>query len=92
MLAALSELHPLLSDKRVDWRSVAANFCFSVGIIGVLARAASMCSIVLLSFLPYSPVFAMAYLYSLIESCPGVPLNPPHSPAVLGLPFRSLTV
>lgn len=60
----------VVDDKRnVIWSAVAANFVFSVGIIGVAARLASMGSIVLVSFLPLSPVSLMADVYSCITSC-----------------------
>lgn len=49
---------------RIVWQAVVANFVFSVGIVGVAARVASMASIFLLGFIPLSPIYPMAYMYT----------------------------
>lgn len=59
----------LMDKHKIVWKAVIANFVFSVGVVGIFARVTSMVSIVLLSFIPYSPTFFLAHLYSLITNC-----------------------
>lgn len=63
-LDAHIELGQVLTEsKHFSWKFFAVQFVFMVLMIGITARVLSMSTIVIISFVPFSPVRVLAFLY-----------------------------
>lgn len=76
-LYAHIELGQVLTEsKRFSWHFFAVQFIFMVFIVGIMARVYSMTTILLISFLPFNPLHALArFYYELPLTCEGLVLT-----------------